>query len=93
MAKNSSKTAASVGTKFTNPYDMFQTDKSKEAEGIVLNYSDVFWIKSSRAGGAPSLLSQAILNAASAEPSPEPWILETQFLSASVRPTLGSKVR
>lgn len=52
MAKNPSKTAASAGTKFTNPYDMFQTDKSKEAEGIVLNYSDVFWIKISRAGGS-----------------------------------------
>lgn len=44
--------AAKPAGKFTNPYDMFATDKSKEQEGIVLNYSDVFWIKITRAGGS-----------------------------------------
>lgn len=51
MANTPKKPAATPG-KFANPFDMFQTDKSKEAEGIVLNYSDVFWIKITRAGGS-----------------------------------------
>jgi hypothetical protein len=38
--------------RFTNPYEMFETDKSREADGIVLNYSDVFWLKVARAGGS-----------------------------------------
>ncbi len=33
-------------------YKMFGTDAAKEQEGIVLNYSDVFWLRISRAGGA-----------------------------------------
>lgn len=47
-------TAAATATpgKFSSPFDMFSTDKSKESDGIVLNYSDVFWIKITRAGGA-----------------------------------------
>lgn len=53
MASTSTKTeAAKPAGKFTNPFDMFQTDKSKETDGIVLNYSDVFWIKITRAGGS-----------------------------------------
>ena len=44
--------AASPAKRFTNPFDMFETDKSREADGIVLNYSDVFWIKVARAGGS-----------------------------------------
>lgn len=56
MTASSKKTdpakAAAPASKFTSPFDMFSTDKSKEAEGIVLNYSDVFWIKITRAGGA-----------------------------------------
>lgn len=51
MASKKTEAAKPAG-KFTNPFDMFQTDKSKEAEGIVLNYSDVFWIKITRAGGS-----------------------------------------
>lgn len=38
--------------RFTNPFEMFETNKTSEAEGIVLNYSDVFWVKVARAGGA-----------------------------------------
>lgn len=38
--------------KFSNPFDMFKTDKTKETEGIVLNYSDVFWVQITRAGGS-----------------------------------------
>lgn len=54
MANNTPKPAqaAKPAGKFSNPFDMFQTDKAKEAEGIVLNYSDVFWIKITRAGGS-----------------------------------------
>jgi hypothetical protein len=44
--------AASPAKRFTNPFDMFETDKSREVEGIVLNYSDVFWVKVARAGGS-----------------------------------------
>lgn len=51
MASKKTEAAKPAG-KFTNPFDMFQTDRSKEAEGIVLNYSDVFWIKITRAGGS-----------------------------------------
>lgn len=38
--------------RFTNPYEMFETDKAREADGIVLNYSDAFWIQVARAGGS-----------------------------------------
>jgi hypothetical protein len=47
-----SPAAKPAGKTFNNPFDMFQTDKSKEQEGIVLNYSDVFWIQITRAGGS-----------------------------------------
>lgn len=54
MTNTSKKTGSAPLTpaKFSSPFDMFATDRAKEAEGIVLNYSDVFWIKITRAGGA-----------------------------------------
>lgn len=53
MANAKTQPAAKpAGKTFNNPFDMFQTDKSKEQEGIVLNYSDVFWIQITRAGGS-----------------------------------------
>lgn len=33
-------------------YKMFGTDETKEQDGIVLNYSDVFWLRVARAGGS-----------------------------------------
>ncbi len=33
-------------------YKLFGTDSKKEQEGVVLNYSDLFWIKIARAGGS-----------------------------------------
>jgi hypothetical protein len=50
--KNEAATPGQKTLKFTSPFDMFATDKAKEADGIVLNYSDVFWIKIGRAGGS-----------------------------------------
>lgn len=35
-----------------SPFDIFGMDPSKETEGVVLNYSDAFWIKIARAGGS-----------------------------------------
>lgn len=35
-----------------NIYKMFGTSPKKETEGIVLNYSDLFWLRAARAGGA-----------------------------------------
>lgn len=53
MANSKTAPAAKpAGKTFSNPFDMFQTDKSKEQDGIVLNYSDVFWIQITRAGGS-----------------------------------------
>ena len=47
MAKDTKKTAGDVDI-----YKMFGTDENKEQEGIVLNYSDIFWLRISRAGGS-----------------------------------------
>lgn len=33
-------------------YKMFAADPGREQEGIVLNYSDVFWLRVGRAGGS-----------------------------------------
>ena len=52
MANAKNASAKPAGKTFNNPFDMFQTDKSKEQDGIVLNYSDVFWIQITRAGGS-----------------------------------------
>lgn len=52
MANTKTAPAKPAGKTFANPFDMFQTDKSKEQDGIVLNYSDVFWIQITRAGGS-----------------------------------------
>lgn len=46
MAKNT-KTTGDIDI-----YKMFGTDENKEQEGIVLNYSDIFWLRISRAGGS-----------------------------------------
>lgn len=46
MAKNT-KPAGDIDI-----YKMFGTDENKEQEGIVLNYSDIFWLRISRAGGS-----------------------------------------
>lgn len=52
MVSKKTNTDTKPASRFTNPFDMFQTDRSKESEGIVLNYSDAFWIKITRAGGS-----------------------------------------
>jgi hypothetical protein len=41
-------------------YKMFGTDKELETDGIVLNYSDVFWLKVARAGGSNERYKQAL---------------------------------
>jgi len=43
-----------------SPYDMFATDPSKETDGIIINYSDQFWLKVSRAGGANSKFKKVL---------------------------------
>lgn len=48
MASKSTKTT----TGEVDIYKMFGTDETKEQEGIVLNYSDIFWLRISRAGGS-----------------------------------------
>lgn len=48
MASKSTKTTAGE----VDIYKMFGTDETKEQEGIVLNYSDIFWLRISRAGGS-----------------------------------------
>lgn len=45
MANNKTATTPDI-------YAMFGTDPSKEQEGIVLNYSDMFWLRIARAGGS-----------------------------------------
>lgn len=48
--------------KFTSPYQMFATDTAKEAqEGVVLNYSDAFWIRIARAGGSNDKYKRILL--------------------------------
>jgi hypothetical protein len=42
-----------------NPYQMFKTNKSKETEGIVLDYGS-FQIKVARAGGSNKRFNQAV---------------------------------
>ena len=55
------KVQKTAGTKkFASPFDMFETDKGSEVDGIVLNYSDVFWIKIARAGGSNSRYKQVL---------------------------------
>jgi hypothetical protein len=55
MAKNIEKAAAAVDI-----YKRFAADEKKEQEGIVLNYSDVFWLRVGRSGGSNERYKRAL---------------------------------